>query len=174
MRAARSAVARSRLPGIAVLSLIAGDARETALAVFGEAYRSEPLVLDKWFSIQATIPDADTFERIAALTRHPAFSMTNPNRVRALIGSFSIGNPTQFNRADGRGYDLVADAVIAIDSSNPQLAARLLTAFGSWRMLEPGRGIVAKATLERIRDAGSLSRDVADILGRTLADRPSP
>ena len=157
------------LAALATLSLIPGDARDTALAAFEETFRSEPLVLDKWFALQAMIPQGDTLDRIASLKAHPAFSMTNPNRVRALIGSFSTGNPTQFNRPDGRGYDLVADAVIAIDGSNPQLAARLLTAFGSWRALEPSRRTVAKSTLERIRDAGSLSRDVADILGRTLS-----
>ncbi|WP_375409391.1 aminopeptidase N [uncultured Methylobacterium sp.] len=169
----RAATMTDTLAALATMSLIPGDAREAALSAFEETYRSEPLVLDKWFAIQATIPHADTLDRIAALKAHPAFSMTNPNRVRALIGSFSTGNPTQFNHPDGRGYDLVADAVLAIDGSNPQLAARLLTAFGSWRALEAGRRTVAKSTLERIRDAGTLSRDVADILGRTLAGEAS-
>jgi aminopeptidase N len=90
--------------------------------------------------------------------------------VRALIGSFSSGNPTQFNRADGAGYALVTDAVLALDRSNPQLAARLLTAFGSWRMLEPNRRSVAHKALDRIRSQTELSRDVSDIVTRTLAE----
>ena len=72
-----------------------------------------------------------------ALTAHPAFSMSNPNRVRALFGSFAMSNQTQFNRADGAGYDLLADTVLALDKKNPQVAARLLTALKSWRVLEP-------------------------------------
>ncbi|GJD95663.1 aminopeptidase N [Methylobacterium iners] len=159
-----------RLAGLGVLALIAGPQREAALKDFAERFRSEPLVLDKWFAIQATIPESGTLERIAALRQHPTFSNTNPNRVRALIGSFSSGNPTQFNRADGAGYALVTDAVLALDQSNPQLAARLLTAFGSWRMLEPNRRSVAHKALDRIRSQTELSRDVSDIVTRTLAE----
>jgi aminopeptidase N len=95
--------------------------------------------------------------------------MTNPNRVRSLIGSFSMGNPTQFNRPDGAGYALVAETVLALDKTNPQVAARLLTAFGSWRMMEPERRGRAESTLLKIRAVAGLSRDVGDILERTLA-----
>ncbi|KQP31196.1 aminopeptidase [Methylobacterium sp. Leaf104] len=158
-----------RLAALAVLSQVPGAERESALARFAEAYRAEPLVLDKWLAIQAGIPEAGTPDRIRALQNHPAFSMTNPNRVRALIGSFSLGNPTQFNRPDGAGYALVAEAVLALDRTNPQVAARLLTAFGSWRMMEPGRREAAESTLLKIRAVAGLSRDVGDILDRTLA-----
>ncbi|NEU11854.1 aminopeptidase N [Methylobacterium sp. BTF04] len=158
-----------RLAGLSVLATIPGPQREAALAAFATRYRDEPLVLDKWFAIQAGIAEADTPQRIAALQQHPAFAMTNPNRVRALIGGFSMGNPTQFNRPDGAGYALVAQAILTIDKSNPQLAARLLTAFGSWRMLEPVRRDRAEATVREIHAAPGLSRDVADILARTLA-----
>jgi aminopeptidase N len=158
-----------RLAALSVLAQRPGPARENALARFAETYRAEPLVLDKWLAIQATIPESDTPERIRRLQVHPTFSMTNPNRVRALIGSFSMGNPTQFNRADGAGYRLVGETVLALDRTNPQVAARMLTAFGSWRMLEPGRRDVARSTLLEIRAAPGLSRDVGDILGRTLA-----
>ncbi|KAF1853494.1 hypothetical protein Lal_00046450 [Lupinus albus] len=108
--------------------------------------------------------------RIERLKAHPAFSMTNPNRVRALIGSFSMANPTQFARTDGAGFALVAETVKALDSANPQVAARLLTAFGSWRRLEKNRRAVAAEMLNRIKAVPGLSRDVADILGRTLKD----
>ena len=106
---------------------------------FYQRYESDPLIIDKWLGLQAMIPEAGTLDRVRALTAHPAFSMTNPNRVRALIGSFAQGNPTQFNRADGAGYEFVADSVLALDGKNPQVAARLATAFRSWRALESGR-----------------------------------
>lgn len=163
-----AATMTDRLAALSVLALIPGPARETALADFAERYRDEPLVLDKWFTIQATIPEAGTPERVAALQAHTAFAMTNPNRVRALIGSFSMSNPTQFNRPDGAGYTLVAQAILTLDKTNPQIAARLLTAFGSWRMLEPGRHDQAAVTLRDMRAMAGLSRDVDDILTRTL------
>ena len=103
------------------------------------------------------------------LTEHPAFSMANPNRVRALIGAFAQGNPTQFNRADGAGYDFVADAVLTLDPKNPQISARLPTAFRNWRTLEAGRQAKAEAALKRIQAAPGLSRDLADIVERALA-----
>jgi aminopeptidase N len=159
-----------RLAALSVLALLPGPAREAALAAFAERYAAEPLVLDKWFAIQAAIPETGTLERIARLRTHSAFSMTNPNRVRALIGSFSAANPTQFNRPDGAGYDLVADAVLTLDGANPQLAARLLTAFGSWRMLERERRVAARTVLARIASVSGLSRDVSDIVGRTLKE----
>lgn len=162
-----------RLGGLSTLALIPGAAREDALAAFEDRYRDDPLVLDKWFAIQATIPEPETLDRIAALQGHPAFATTNPNRVRALIGSFGVANPTQFNRPDGRGFALVARMALTVDAANPQLAARLLTAFGSWRMLEPERRSVAKATLADLNCMQSLSRDLGDILARSLSGHSS-
>ncbi len=106
---------------------------------FYNRYSSDPLIVDKWLMLQAAIPDPVTLDRVVALTAHPAFAATNPNRVRALIGTFAQGNPTQFNRADGTGYDFVADYVLKLNATNPQVAARLMTAFKSWRALEGGR-----------------------------------
>jgi aminopeptidase N len=103
------------------------------------------------------------------LTAHPAFSLANPNRVRALIGAFAQGNATQFNRADGAGYEFVADTVLALDAKNPQISARLATAFRTWRMLESGRRTKAEAALTRVKAAPGLSRDLADIVERALA-----
>lgn len=158
-----------RLAALAVLAQVPGEAREAALERFAASFRSEPLVLDKWLAIQAGIPEPETPERIRRLQAHPTFSTSNPNRVRALIGSFSMGNPTQFNRPDGAGYRLVVETILALDRTNPQIAARLLTAFGSWRMLEPKRRGQAQAALTEIRSVAGLSRDVGDILERTLA-----
>src|SRR5580704_13792960 len=143
--------------------------RAQAFEDFYTRYADDPLIIDKWLSLQAAIPEAATLERVRALTSHPAFSMTNPNRIRALIGSFAQANHTQFNRIDGKGYDFVADIVLALDSKNPQVAARLTGAFRSWRALEPRRRERAERTLRRIAAAPNLSRDVGDIVARTLS-----
>ena len=157
-----------RLAALGTLALIPGQAREDALTGFAARFADEPLVLDKWFAIQAQIPEPGTLERITRLKAHPAFTMTNPNRVRALVGSFAFGNPTQFARPDGAGFSLVADTVAALDSTNPQVAARLLTAFGSWRRLEKSRSGKAGEMLNRIKAIPGLSRDSADIVARSL------
>jgi aminopeptidase N len=107
---------------------------------------------------------------VRALTGHAAFSIGNPNRVRALIGAFAQINHTQFNRADGAGYAFVADFVLALDPKNPQVAARLMGAFRSWRALEAGRRRLAETVLRRVAARPGLSRDVHDILARTLAE----
>jgi aminopeptidase N len=157
-----------RLAALATISRIPGDTREAAFAAFGRRFNDEPLVLDKWFALQASISEAGTLTRIEGLTAHPGFSFGNPNRVRSLIGGFALGNPTQFNAPDGSGYRFLADTVIALNGSNPQIAARLLTALGSWRMLEPNRRAAAEAGLRRIVAAPNLSPDVADIATRSL------
>ncbi len=158
-----------RLAALAALCQIPGHDREQALESFLRAHGGEPLVVDKWLTLQATIPEAETLERVERLTRHHAFSWSNPNRVRALIGAFAAGNQTQFNRADGAGYEMLADATLRIDPANPQLAARLLTSFRSWRSMAPARRAKAQAALERIARTQTLSRDAADIVGRSLA-----
>ena len=133
------------------------------------ATSDDPLIVDKWFTLQATIPEPATLDRVKALTKHPAFSFANPNRVRALIHSFALANQKEFNRADGAGYDFIVDTVLALDPKNPQLAARLLSSLKSWRVLEPGRQALAQAALRRVADAPSLSPDVGDIVRRALA-----
>jgi aminopeptidase N len=142
--------------------------RERLLADFRSRFDHEPLVIDKWFALQASRAEPGTLAAVEALMRDPAFSINNPNRVRALIGAFVMNNPTQFHRADGAGYAFLADQVIALDGRNPQVAARLLTAFNSWRVMEPRRRSRAKAALERVAARDGLSGDVADIVQRTL------
>ena len=144
--------------------------RTAALADFYQRYAGDPLIIDKWLALQAAIPEPATLDRVRDLTRHPAFSMANPNRIRALIGSFAQANHTQFNRADGAGYAFVADVVLALDPKNPQVAARLMGAFRSWRALEAKRRAQAEAVLRRVAAAPALSRDVHDIVARTLAE----
>jgi len=159
-----------RMAALGTLSLHDGPERTAAFDDFYQRYSDDPLIIDKWFSLQAMTPDPATLDRVRALTGHPAFSMSNPNRVRSLIGAFAQGNPTQFNRPDGAGYEFMADRILALDPNNPQVASRMTTAFKSWRMLESGRRARAQAALQRIADAPKLSRDVHDIAQRALAD----
>jgi aminopeptidase N len=135
---------------------------------FHDRFADDPLVIDKWLMTQATAPLPGTLDRVRALTGHPAFSISNPNRVRALITTFASGNQTQFNRPDGAGFAFVADRVLELDRINPQVASRLLSAFRSWRSLEPRRRAYAEAELKRVASASGLSRDVADIAERSL------
>jgi aminopeptidase N len=157
-----------RLAALAVLALIPGSAREHALEAFARSHAADPLILDKWFSLQAHIPEPETLARVRALMGRHAFSLNNPNRVRALIGGF-CANQTQFNRLDGAGYELLAEVVLTLDSTNPQIAARLLSSLRSWRSLEPRRQAKAQEALGRIADRSRLSPDVRDIVTRCLS-----
>ncbi|GGE37163.1 aminopeptidase N [Agaricicola taiwanensis] len=157
-----------RISGLAALSRIPGTEREEVLKDFRARYRNDALVMDKWLSIQAAIPEEDALDRVKRLMKEPDFSLSNPNRVRALIGSFAGGNPTQFHRADGTGYQFLVRIIDELDAKNPQVAARLLTAFRSWRTLEAGRRARAEAALKQLAGGGNRSSDVADILTRTL------
>jgi aminopeptidase N len=158
-----------RMAALATLSLHDVPQRTDALADFYDRYAGDALVVDKWFSLQATIPHRDTLARVRALTTHPAFSLANPNRVRSLIGAFAQGNTTQFNRADGAGYEFIADTVLALDQKNPQVSARLATAFRNWRTMERDRQRKAESALRLIRATTPLSRDLSDIVDRALA-----
>jgi aminopeptidase N len=146
------------------------DSAETAdaLAAFETRFGDNPLVMDKWFSIQAAIPGASTLDRVKALTGSRHFAPNNPNRLRSLIGSFAMQNPTGFNRKDGAGYGFLAEQIVAIDKRNPQVAARILTSMRSWRSLEAVRAAHAKAALMEIDRSGPLSTDVRDLVDRML------
>jgi aminopeptidase N len=157
-----------RMAALATLSGHPVPERQAALDDFYRRYSGNPLIIDKWLALQAAIPEAASLDRVRALTAHPAFSLTNPNRVRALIGGFAHNNQTQFNRGDGKGYEFVADTLIELDAKNAQVAARLATAFRSWRALEPIRRGRAEAALRRVAVAPGLSRDLRDIVDRSL------
>jgi aminopeptidase N len=157
------------IAALAVLSTIPGTERETALDEFYHAHAGDALVIDKWFVLQAMIPETETLARVKRLMGHPAFSMQNPNRVRSLVGAFAAGNQTQFNAPDGSGYDFLASIVLELDPKNPQVAARLLAAFRSWRALESRRKGLAEAALRRVGSTSGLSPDVKDIADRSLA-----
>ena len=146
-----------------------GDAAtHEALAAFYARFENNALVIDKWFSLQATVPSPATLETVRALTAHPAFRLANPNRARALVGAFAAGNQVGFNRADGAGYGFVAEMIQALDQLNPQVAARIATAFRSWRCFDSGRREKARAALAQLSETTGLSTDVKDIVERSL------
>lgn len=160
-----------RIDALQVLAQLAPDASETrsALTAFHDRFENEPIVLDKWFAVQAMMPGQGALDRVTKLTANEYFSWENPNRVRALIGSFAAGNPTGFNRADGTGYAFLVDATAKLDEINPQVAARLITAMRSWRSLEKPRADLALAALNDLAAKPKMSRDLRDIVERTLA-----
>ncbi len=157
---------------LAALSILVGAAlpeRIAALDAFHARYREDALVLDKWLALEASVPAPETLDRVKALLAHPSFSLSNPNRIRALVGAFASGNQTQFNRADGEGFRFLAEFVKDLDTRNPQTASRLLVSFRSWRALEPARRALAEAALKRLAGVPDLSADLRDIVGRMLA-----
>ena len=147
--------------------------REAALARFAQMFAGEPLVLDKWFSMQATMHrhpgDAPVIERVRGLLAHPAFSVRNPNRVRALVGSFCNGNLAEFHAGDGSGYAFWREQVLAIDAINPQVAARLARALDRWRKFTPERQAAMRAALGQVAAHERLSADVREIVDKALA-----
>ena len=143
-------------------------ASTSALSDFYARFEQDGLVIDKWFAIQATIPSPRAVEIVADLASHPVFSLKNPNRVRALVGTFAAANQLAFHRPDGAGYRWVAGQLAEIDRLNPQVAARIATTFRSWRSLEPARRDKASATLRQLLELKDISTDLRDILGRSL------
>jgi aminopeptidase N len=153
---------------LAILSILGGDAYDEALQRFYRRWKDEALVMNKWFSLQATAPSPDTLKRVPELASHALFSPQNPNRVRAVYGAFAHGNQVRFNDASGKGYELVANAVTEIDGFNPQIASRLLSAFESWRILEPKRRALAEQALKRVLAKKDISRDTFEIGSKIL------
>ena len=143
--------------------------REERLAWFEARWEDDPLVLDKWFALQATSRLPDTLDRVRGLVRHRRFDIENPNRVRALIGAFCHSNQRRFHDAAGEGYGFLSEHVLAIDAFNPQSAARLLGAASRWRRLDANRGSLLRTELERIAAAPKLSKDCYEVATKFLA-----
>ncbi|EWH00018.1 aminopeptidase N [Halomonas sp. BC04] len=144
------------------------DLADPALRAFGEKWAHDPLVMDQWFSIQVTRPQSDALDRVRYLMGHPAFSLKNPNRVRALVGTFANQNRVNFHRIDGEGYRLLADVVIELNRLNPEIAARLITPLTRWQRFDETRQELMKGELERIR-AEELSPNVYEVVEKALA-----
>jgi aminopeptidase N len=157
-----------RLAALGVLVSAGASDAKAALDAFAERHAGDAMVMDKWFTVQATHAEPDTLARVEALTTHPAFRWTTPNAVYALLLAFAQRNPRVFHRPDGAAYRFVADAVARLDAINPQVAARLVTAFGAWRSYEPVRRALMRRELERLAARRENSPDLADLLGRAL------
>ena len=141
---------------------------DKTLAEFENKWIGDTLVMDKWFIMQAIKPGRDTVYKVLELMQHPAFNIRNPNKVRALIGVFAMLNPTGFHAADGSGYRFHADRVIQLDPINPQIAARMASAFSRWKRYDENRKVLMKAELQRISAVASLSGDVSEIVNKAL------
>lgn len=145
------------------------DERARVLASFAEHFKDNALVMDQWFSVQAASGLPGGLERVKALMEHPAFTLKNPNKIRALIGAFAGQNLINFHKADGSGYRFLADQVITLNALNPQIASRLLAPLTRWRKYAPARQAQMKAELERIVASGELSSDVYEVVSKSLA-----
>lgn len=157
-----------RLAALRALSRAAeASVVEQAMSAFYVRWQNEALVVNQWFSLQATTPAPDAAARVAALQDHEAFDWRNPNKIRALVGAFANANPTGFHAQDGSGYRLLADAIIRLHAANPQIAARLCTPLTRYRRYNHGVALM-RAELERIAAVSDLSRDVFEIVDKSL------
>jgi aminopeptidase N len=160
--------ATDEIAGLAILSEFRAPERQAAFDRFYDRWHEDHLVIDHWFAMQAVSSLPTTLSTVHKLASHPLFSLRNPNKVWALIGAFAGSNPLNFNRPDGKGYDFVASKVLEIDAFNPQVAARLLGAFRSWKALESGRRKLARQTLQHVKKSHDLSRDTYEIVSKML------
>ncbi len=151
------------------LMLIGGTPFEEALEAFYARWKDEPLVVDKWFSIQARAPGPDAVGRVMGLTAHPAFDPKTPNRLRAVVAAFAQLNPSAFHDPSGAGYRFLADQILAVDRFNPMVAARLVEHLGGYRRYKSELAALMKAELERIVQAEGLSKNVYELASRALA-----
>ncbi len=164
-------VAKNMTDQIAALTVIANSshpAKAICLERFYQQWQNEALVVDKWFTLQASSANAETFSVVQSLLQHPAFDLRNPNRVRSLIGAFSQANPLHFHAANGQGYQFLGDHIIALNTLNPQVASRMLNALTSWRRYDAGRQALMKAQLERIIATDAVSKDVYEVASKSL------
>jgi aminopeptidase N len=157
------------LAALTVLADLDRPERVEALARFYEIWSHDELVTDKWFALQARSSLPQTPDRVRELTRHPAFERKNPNRVRALVGTFAQSNQLCLHDASGSGYTLVADEVIAVDPVNPTTAARLVQPLGSWRRHDAARQTLMRRELERVLAAPGLSKNTYEMVSKSLA-----
>ncbi|BBB26522.1 aminopeptidase N [Amphritea japonica] len=157
----------------AALTLIVHSEHRQAASVvlesFYQRWQNESLVVNQWLGVQASDPTAGALMRVQALLEHPAYDSTNPNKIRALIAVFCAQNILNFHNSDGSGYRFLADQIIVLNTQNPQIASRLLTPLTRWRKYPAERSALMKAELERISVSGNLSRDVFEVLSKSLA-----
>ncbi len=156
------------LAALRAFANFAGPQRDVALASFEQRWVNDPLVMDKWFTVQAISHLPGTLDRVKSLMRHQAYDGQNPNRIRSLVGAFCHANPTQFHAVDGEGYRFLADRVLQLDQDNPQVAARMLGAFSRWRKFSALHKDQMQAELQRIFNFVHLSKDCREVTARIL------
>lgn len=142
--------------------------RDEALQAFHDRWQGDALVMDKWFALQAMSTRTDTLDTVKRLMGHPLFTLKNPNKVRALIGAFANANPVNFHQASGAGYEFVGDRILELDGLNPQVAARLARGFSRWKHYDEARQAKMRAQLQRIAALSSLSKDVFEVVSKSL------
>ncbi len=167
-QASAAANLNDKMAALTSLAMVGGDECDQALNSFYETSKKDHLLVDKWLTLNALKSGGSAVANIKALTSHEAFSLKRPNKVRSLIGAFSMLNQVRFNDESGEGYALVADIIAQLDEINPQVAARMSSCFKSWSRLEPVRREKAKSELERIVAKDSISRDLREMTERTL------
>ncbi len=163
--------AKNMTDQIAALAVVVDSenpAKKSCLDSFYQQWQNEALVIDKWFTLQASSCAEDTFAVVQRLMKHPAFELTNPNRVRSLIGAFSQANQIHFHAANGQGYQFLADQVIALNAINPQVASRMVGALTQWKHFDVNRQALMKAALEQIVNTPDVSKDVYEVASKSL------
>jgi aminopeptidase N len=155
------------IAGLAALTRMASPRREAAFAHFHDRFRNDPLVLDKWLSLQAGSCRPGTVDAVRALMKDPAFDIRNPNRVRSLVGAFSA-NHLRFHGADGSGYRLVSEVIAQLDKINPQVAARMAGAFEAWRRYDPARQSLMRDELAKLSKLDGLSSNLFEVVTKML------
>jgi aminopeptidase N len=156
------------IAGLAALTRMESPLRDNAFTHFHDRFKNDPLVLDKWMSLQAGSPLPETVTAVRELMKHPAFDIRNPNRVRALVGAFGA-NHLRFHEADGSGYRLVGEVIRILDPMNPQVAARMAGAFESWRRYDPARQQLMQAELKAINGLAGISPNLFEVTGKMIA-----
>ena len=159
-----------QLAALQILGIAPGgeEAFRESLAAFHTQWRDEPLVVDQWFSVQATRSQPGALERVRELLRHPDFALRNPNKVRAVIGAFCANNHINFHDASGAGYEFLGELAMQLDAINPQIAARLITPLTRWRKFSPDRQARMQQQLRRIGARDGVSRDVNEVVVKSL------
>jgi aminopeptidase N len=156
------------MAALAALADYPGQEREEVLNNFYDKWKDDPLVMNKWLTLQATSSLSGTLDRVKMLLNHPAFSIKNPNKIRALIGAFCSGNHARFHVLSGEGYRFLTEQLIAIDPANPQIAARLVAPFINWKKYDSIRQKLMKGHLERLLLIDNISNDLYEIIKKTI------
>jgi aminopeptidase N len=155
---------------LTALMLMGGADFEAALVEFYQQWKDEPLVIDKWFAIQARDPDEQALERVRALTAHPDFDPKTPSRLRALVQTFASFNPARFHDPSGEGYRFLADQVLSLDAYNPMTAARLFETLTNWARFAPNLAALMRAEIARIGEQPKLSNNLRELVDRALGE----